>query len=142
MNRKQLTLLIVLGVVLGGLGYWVYNKKEAGYERGTASEEGTKLLKGLPASAIRDVTQLTIKQSTNEVNLAVQGERWTVKERGGYPANFNNISDTVRKIWDLKVAIAATQIDQGRRHAGGFERREREVHRHAHAGAANVERSA
>jgi hypothetical protein len=107
MNRKQLTLLIVLGVVLGGLGYWVYNKREAGYERGTAtSEEGTKLLKGLPANAIRDVTQLTIKQGTNEVNLAVQGERWTVKERGGYPANFNNISDTVRKFWDLKVARA------------------------------------
>ncbi len=106
MNRKQLTLLIVLGVVLGGLGYWVYNKKEAGYERGTASEEGTKLLKGLPANAIRDVTQLTIKQGTNEVNVAVQGDRWTVKERGGYPANFNNISDTVRKIWDLKVARA------------------------------------
>jgi hypothetical protein len=107
MNRKQLTLLIVLGVVLGGLGYWVYNKKEAGYERGTAAtEEGTKLLKGLPANAIRDVSQLTIKQGTNEVNLAVQGERWTVKERGGYPANFNNISDTVRKFWDLKVARA------------------------------------
>ncbi len=107
MNRKQLTLLIVLGVVLGGLGYWVYNKKAAGYERGTAtSEEGAKLLKGLPANAIRDVTQLTIKQGTNEVNLAVQGERWTVNERGGYPANFNNISDTVRKFWDLKVARA------------------------------------
>lgn len=107
MNRKQLTLLIVLGVVLGGLGYRVYNKKEAGYERGTAAaEEGTKLLKGLPANAIRDVAQLTIKQGTNEVNLAVQGERWTVKERGGYPANFNNIRDTVRKFWDLKVARA------------------------------------
>ncbi len=107
MNRKQLTLLIVLGVVLGGLGYWVYNKREAGYERGTAAtEEGTKLLKGLPANAIRDVAQLTIKQGTNEVNLAVQGDRWTLKERGGYPANFNNISDTVRKIWDLKVARA------------------------------------
>jgi hypothetical protein len=107
MNRKQLTLLIVLGVVLGGLGYWVYHKNEAGYERGTsANEEGAKLLKGLPANAIRDVAQLTIKQGTNEVNLAVQGEKWTVKERGGYPANFNNISDTVRKLWDLKVARA------------------------------------
>jgi hypothetical protein len=107
MNRKQLTLLIVLGVVLGGLGYWVYHKKEAGYERGTAtSEEGTKLLKGLPDNAIRDVSQITLKQGTNEVNLAVQGERWTVKERGGYPANFNTISETVRKLWDLKVARA------------------------------------
>jgi hypothetical protein len=103
MNRKQLTTLIILGVVLGGLGYWAYNKKQAGYERGVAAEEGQKLLKGVPDNAIRDVTQVSIKQGTNEVNLAVQGDKWTVKERGGYPANFNNISDLVRKFWDLKV---------------------------------------
>jgi hypothetical protein len=106
MNRKQLTLLIVLGVVLGGLGYWVYNKKQAGYERGVPAEEGQKLLKGVPENAIRDVAQVSIKQGTNEVNLAVQNEHWTVKERGGYPANFNNISDLVRKFWDLKVTRA------------------------------------
>ena len=32
--------MIVLGIVLGGLGYVVYSKKQAGYERGTASESG------------------------------------------------------------------------------------------------------
>jgi hypothetical protein len=89
--------LIVLGVVLGGLGYWAYQKRQGSYERGSTAEDGQqKLLKGVPDNAIRDVTQLTIKQGTNEVNLAVQGERWTVKERGGYPANFNTISDTVK----------------------------------------------
>lgn len=103
MNRKQLTLLIVLGVVLGGLGFWVSQKQQAGYERGSAAEGGQKLLQGLPDSAIRDVAEVTIKQGTNEVNLAVQGDRWTVKERGGYPANFSTISDTVKKFWDLKV---------------------------------------
>ncbi|HTD68684.1 MAG TPA: DUF4340 domain-containing protein [Candidatus Limnocylindria bacterium] len=103
MNRKQLTLLIVLGAVLGGLGYWVYNKKQSSYERGSASEEGQKVLAGLSASAINDVAQISIKQGTNELNLARVGEHWTVKERGGYPANFNTISDTVKKLWDLKV---------------------------------------
>jgi hypothetical protein len=104
MNRKQLTLLIVLGVVLGGLGYWAYQKRQGSYERGSAAEDGQqKLLKGVADNAIRDVAQMTIKQGTNEVNLAVQGEHWTVKERGGYPANFNTISDTVKKLWDLKV---------------------------------------
>jgi len=106
MNRKQLTLLIVLGVVLGGLGYVVYNKKQAGYERGTASESGQKVLSGVPDSAIRDVAHITLKQGASEVNLAVQGERWVVKERGGYPANFNNISELVKKFWDLKVTRA------------------------------------
>jgi hypothetical protein len=104
MNRKQLTLLIVFGVVLGGLGYWAYQKRQGSYERGSSADDGQqKVLKGVPDNAIRDVAQVTIKQGSNEVNLAVQGEGWTVKERGGYPANFNTISDTVKKLWDLKV---------------------------------------
>lgn len=106
MNRKQLTLLIVLGVVLGGLGYVVYNKKQAGYERGTATESGQKVLSGVPDSAIRDVAQITLKQGASEVTLAVASGGWTVKERGGYPANFNNISELVNKLRDLKVTRA------------------------------------
>jgi hypothetical protein len=103
MNRKQLTLLIVLGVVLGGLGYYVYNKQQSSYERGATAEEGQKVLKGVAQSAINDIAKITIRQDTNAVNLSRQGEEWTVAERGGYPANFNNISDLLRKFWDLKV---------------------------------------
>jgi hypothetical protein len=106
MNRKQLTLLIVLGAVLGGLGYVVYSKKQAGYERGTATESGQKVLQGLPDSAIREIAQITLRQGGKEVNLAVANGGWTVKERGGYPANFNNISELVKKLWDLKVTRA------------------------------------
>jgi len=103
MNRKQLTTLIVLGVVLGGLGYWAYNKRQKSYETGVASEEGQKVLKGVAANAINDVAQLHVKQASNEVTLVRAAEGWTVKERGGYPANFSTISDTVKKFWDLKV---------------------------------------
>ena len=103
MNRKQLTLLIVLGVVLGGLGYYVYNKQQSSYERGATAEEGQKVLKGVAQSAINDIAKIIIRQDTNVVNLSRQGEEWTVAERGGYPANFSNISDLLRKFWDLKV---------------------------------------
>jgi hypothetical protein len=106
MNRKQLTLLIVLGVVIGGLGYWAYNKRQSSYETGAASEDGQKLLKGIPPAAINDVAHLSIKTGSNEVNLVRSSEGWTVKERGGYPANFGTISDTVKKFWDLKVTRA------------------------------------
>lgn len=106
MNRKQLTLLIVLGVVLGGLGFWIYNKQQSGYERGSTAEDGAKVLKGVPDNAIRDVAQVTLKQGTNQVNLVTQAEGWVVQERGGYPANFNNISDLVKKLWELKVTRA------------------------------------
>src|ERR1043166_4291931 len=103
MNRKQLILLIVLGVVLGGLGYWAYQKNQSSYEPSRPSEQGAKLLKGVPESALRDVAQISIKQGSSEVNLAVQGDKWVVKERGGYPANFNTIKETGQKLFDLKV---------------------------------------
>ena len=106
MNRKQLTLLIVLGVVLGGLGYMAYKKKQSSYERGNASEDGQKLLKEVPANAINDVAQVSIKSGANEVNLSRVGEQWTVKERGGSPANFGTLSDTVKKLWELKITRA------------------------------------
>src|SRR6188768_3814217 len=106
MNRKQLTLLIVLGVVIGGLAYWKYTKRQSSFETGAASEDGQKLLKGLAPSAINDVAHLAIKTGSNEVNLIRASEGWTVKERGGYPANFGTISDTVKKFWDLKVTRA------------------------------------
>jgi hypothetical protein len=103
MNRKQLTLLIVLGVVVGGLGFYVYNKRQSSYERGSETDHGQKVLKGLAPGSINDVAQLTIKQGSNEVNLLRASDGWIVKERGGYPANFSTISDTVKKFWDLKV---------------------------------------
>jgi hypothetical protein len=100
MNRKQLILLVVLAVVVGGAGWYVYSKRQAGYERGA---EANTLLKGVPANAINDVAQITIRQGSNEVNLARAADGWTVKERGNYPANFETISEVLKKFWDIKV---------------------------------------
>jgi hypothetical protein len=35
--------------------------------------------------------------------LVRQNEQWTVQQRGGYPANFSEVSETLRKLWELKV---------------------------------------
>jgi len=100
MNRKQLTLLIVFGVVLGGLGMWAYKTKQAPYKESTR-QMGGKLYASFP---LNDVAAITIKQSDGEVNLIKKDDLWTVKERGGYPANFNNISELLRKVWEMKIA--------------------------------------
>lgn len=107
MNRKQLTLLIGLGVVVGGLGWYMYAKRQGSYERpATSTAEGNKLLKGVAENAINDVAQIVIRQHTNEVNLARGAEGWTVKERAGYPANFESIGETLKKLWALKITRA------------------------------------
>jgi hypothetical protein len=100
MNRKQLISLIVAVVVIGGAGLLVYKQRSQSWEASN-SQLGGKVVKNFP---LNDIERVRIKQHTGEVNLVRQGESWVVQERGGYPANFGNISDFLRKVWELKVA--------------------------------------
>jgi hypothetical protein len=65
MNRKQLLILVVIGLVAGGLGLYLYKSDEASYKTSDQTS-GKKLLGDFP---INDVAQVVIKQGTNELNL-------------------------------------------------------------------------
>ena len=115
MNRKQLALLVVLLVVLGGIGILVQNSRNKNSDTGAAGT-GQKLLgDNFP---INDVAHIVIKGPTNEVNLAKKSDRWRVAERGDYPANFGQISDFLIKAAALKVVqseeIGASQLPRMR----------------------------
>lgn len=97
MNRKQLTLLVVVGLLLGGLAWYASTSRQQEYEKRDAGV-GEKLLGDFPAD---NVAQITVKARDGEVNLLKQ-DQWVVKERSGYPASFGSISELVRKLWDLK----------------------------------------
>lgn len=97
MNRKQFVILIVLGLAVGALGIYLAGKRKESYSA-SSFEKGTKVLKEFP---LNQIAQLRVKQGTNEVNLA-RGEVWTVKERWGYPASFTEISEFLRKVWELE----------------------------------------
>jgi hypothetical protein len=100
MNRKQLTLVIVLGVILGALGWIALKKKGADYNQSTA-RMGDRLLPNFP---LNDVAKFIVRQSTNQVTLTVQDAGWVVADRGGYTANFGTIQEFLRKLWELKIA--------------------------------------
>ena len=110
MNRKQLTIVLVLGVVLGGLGWWVVRREAASYQS-TGAGLGQKLLPNFP---LNDVGQVVLKEGTNELTLARVEEVWKVRERYDYPANFSQVGDFLRKVWDMKVVqsepIRASQL--------------------------------
>jgi len=112
MNRKQLSLLIVVCVVLGAAGLFLSKRKEADWNKASA-ELGQKLVKDFP---INDVAQLRIKSHDAEVSVVKKGDDWVVKERGEYPANFGEVIDALRKFLDVKVAQPQpiTQAQLGR----------------------------
>ena len=100
MNRKQLSLLIVLLIVLGGAGLIL----ERGGDNSFNNPEqgaGQKLLG--EAFPVNDVARISIKEGTNELNLVKQDDLWRVRERNNYPANFSEISEFLIKARDLKV---------------------------------------
>lgn len=99
MNRKQLTLILVAFVVLGGVGLWLRNRDATSYGT-TASGMGEKVLGDLDVNAI---ARVVIRKGTNTLNLVQQEERWVVAERADYPANFTEVGETLRKLWDLKT---------------------------------------
>jgi len=99
MNRKQLTLILIVGVVVGGLAWQIARRNAASYQS-TSASLGQKVLSSFP---LNDVAQVVIREGTNELELVRQDNAWKVTQRGGYPANFVTIGDLLRKVWDLKA---------------------------------------
>ncbi len=99
MNRKQLQLIIILFVVIGGAGLLVMNRNKESWHA-TDQQMGQKVIKDF---RLNEVAHIVIKQPNAELNLTKKTDQWTVRERGDYPANFTEISDFLKKIWELKV---------------------------------------
>lgn len=99
MNRKQFALLVVLVLVLGGLALW-HHRRQAAAWGGQSPQVGRKLLGDFQ---VNDVTQIRIRQGAGRVDLKQTNGLWRVEERGGYPADFSQISQLLLKIRDLKI---------------------------------------
>lgn len=104
MTRKQFFILILALVVLGGAGLVLFWQDYSAY-RETGAKIGAKLL---PDLKIADVAAIRLQDAKSAVTLARTENAWVVKERGGYQADFNAISDFMLKLIELKV----TQSEQ------------------------------
>lgn len=104
MNRQQFLILLIAVVVLGGAGLAVVWRDVDDY-RASGARIGAKLL---PSLKIADVAEMRLQDAKSETTLVRQEKTWVVKERAGYPASFQEISDLLIKLVELKV----TQSEQ------------------------------
>lgn len=99
MNRKQFLWLMLAVVILGGAGLALFWQDLTAY-RDSGAKIGAQLL---PQMKVGDVAKLRLRDATDEVTLAVKDKVWRVEQRGGYPADFAEISGLILKLLDAKV---------------------------------------
>jgi hypothetical protein len=99
MSRRQLIVLLVLVVVIGG-GAWLHSRKQAAAWSNPGSIVGRKLLGDFQ---VNDVAQIRVRHGAAAVDLVQSNGLWCVAQRGGYPADFSQISGLLLKLRDLKI---------------------------------------
>lgn len=99
MNRKQFLWLMLAVVVMCGAGLALFWQDLTAY-RDSGAKIGARLL---PPMKVSDVAKMRLQDATGEVTLAVKDKVWRVEQRGGYPADFAEISGLILKLLDAKV---------------------------------------
>lgn len=107
MNRKQFLILVLALLVLGGAGLALFWQDIAAY-RSTEAKIGQPLLPGLK---LAEVAHIELRDARHAATLVRKDDRWVVQERAGYPASFQDISDVIIKLVELKVVQSETVGD-------------------------------
>ena len=99
MKPRQLSLLLVIALVLGAIGWFLFHRDARSWQSAPVSANE----KVLPFP-LNDVAHITIKAESTELNLVKKEDGWVVRERADYPANFEQVSRLLQKVWNLKPA--------------------------------------
>jgi hypothetical protein len=99
MNRKQFLLMLVAVVILGGAGLAMFWQELSGY-KASGAKIGAKVLPDLKAA---DAAEIHLKDDKSEITLVSKNGSWSVKERGGYPADVGEISELLAKLVEAKI---------------------------------------
>ncbi len=99
MKGKQLASLLGLVAVVGGAGYYLNKDNQKSWNGTGANSGGGKVLN----LSLNDVARVTVKATGAEMNLVKKDDVWTVQERANYPANFEQVSGLIRKVWEMKT---------------------------------------
>lgn len=99
MNASQLRNLFIAAVLILGIGYFVFNSDEGSFK----GQSKDQLSEVLPDLNLETVKKIVIQSPGSTVTLEEMDSKWTVADRGGYPADFTKVGKLAREIDELKV---------------------------------------
>ncbi len=99
MNRKQFLWLLLAVALLGGASLAMFWKEITAY-RDSGAKIGARLM---PELKISDIARVRLHDADGETTLVLKDKVWRVEQRGGYPADFAEISSFILKLLDVKV---------------------------------------
>ena len=101
MSKRQVFLLWIVAIALGGaIAYLKFGRKQAVAEQ-TARVPGQLLLESFPAAEVAALDIQGVGDSA--VHLAKKDAKWTLAERDGYLANASTVNGILRTLEELKV---------------------------------------
>ena len=99
MNARVAAILVILLAVLGGSAI-LYQQQERARRPSNVASLGQVLLKDLKAA---DIASIRIVEPKATLTLERKDERWSIAERGGFPADFTRVREFVLKALELKA---------------------------------------
>lgn len=112
MKSKTFVILLIVCAALGGAAYLLVSGDG---RTESASEMGAPLFSSLP---VNETARIDIQGPAGQVTLQKGDPVWTVAERSGYPANFDEIVRTVKKLRDAAVGRSFEADEEARARLG------------------------
>jgi hypothetical protein len=100
MNKRQVIILWVIAIALGGaVATLKLTQKDTG-KSATDRAPGQTLFESFPAA---DISTVEIQGASDSVTLSKKDGIWTVSERDAYPAKSASVNEFIRTLSELKV---------------------------------------
>jgi hypothetical protein len=100
MNKRQVIILWVIAIALGGAVTALKFTQKDTTKNATSRAPGQTLFESFPGA---DVSTVEIQGAAGSVTLAKKDGKWTVAQRDSYPAKTSSVNDFIRALGELKV---------------------------------------
>ena len=100
MNKRQVVVLWIVAIVLATAAYFTRSDKSKGFESKTQRSRGQTVLADFPTD---QVAKVKVGSGETATTLVRKDGKWTIEERGGYPAKTEMVNEFLRSLAEVKV---------------------------------------